>query len=178
MANAEPPCSGHGECLRQCICECGVCTECGLSVSDCQCAHECEECEECEDDCSHPRWVSWENCTCGHRAHYGNCPPNVQCPHGCEPKLCHNDANHEDDERGTLYPEWLFGCHDGSCVNCAISYGHGFKHTDKVAECPVCYDQKRMTRLRCAHELCWECWSAISQDRTDASCPLCRRSKW
>jgi len=171
MESEGRPCSGLGECLRQCTCECADCTRCGLSISGaCQCTCDCDG-----DDCPHMPEIVWRGCTCGHRAHHGYCPPDVQCLYRCEPKPCHNDANH--DESGELFPEWLFACHGGSCVSCAIAYGHGFKHTEKQAECPVCYNQKMMSKLRCAHEICWDCWSTICRDDS-ATCPLCRRSKW
>ena len=82
-----------------------------------------------------------------------------------------------------LYPEWFFGCHGGNCSYCGQLYGHGFVHTNEIKECPICYENKLMTSLRCKHELCWDCWSSICKSKEDveetrASCPLCRRKKW
>jgi hypothetical protein len=171
-------CKGEGSCLIQCRCECYYCSECKLSAENCKCNSDCL----CEDICNCNKYIDIEICTCGHREHNGYCKP--LCSYNCEPKLCPNDKNHDEDKKGKLYPEWLFDCHGGNCCSCGILYGHGFINTNEIKECPVCYDDKPMTSLRCKHELCWDCWSTIcnSKSRSDpetmASCPLCRRKKW
>jgi hypothetical protein len=99
------------------------------------------------------------------------------------------------------YPEWIFGCHGGNCGSCAIQFGHGFVNTNEIDECPVCYENKEMTILKCKHKLCWGCWSTICNNElieddedvdedidiefiinnvseTISKCPLCRDRKW
>lgn len=171
-------CKGNGECLSCCFCECSDCSNCKLCIIDCNCECHCDK-----DSCICLNDIIREKCTCGHREHKGMCKPAIPCQYNCEPKLCPNDKNHIDNE-GKFYPEWLFECHGGNCVNCAIEFGHGFVHTDIIKECPVCFEDKTMVVLRCKHELCWDCWSKICKNKVDdspetrASCPICRRKKW
>lgn len=184
-------CKGDGSCLNQCCCECFDCYVCKLSENDCKCECNCDE-----DTCICYKHFMRQICTCGHREHNGYCKPEKLCPCNCEPKLCPNDKNHDEDYnganafgsstgivKGLLYPEWFFGCHGGNCSYCGQLYGHGFVHTNEIKECPICYENKLMTSLRCKHELCWDCWSSICKSKEDveetrASCPLCRRKKW
>lgn len=182
-------CPGNGECLIQCSCNCKDCGICKLSIDDCKCAESpnCPICFQpnnlCEGyNCPYPV-IFWKECKCGHRDRHGYCKPTPPCSKGCEPTLCSNDRNHDEEIKGTLYPQWLFDCHGGNCNHCAESYGHGFKHTKEMGECPVCFELREMTKLRCNHLICWDCWKKIcdgrSNDRnTRASCPLCRKSKW
>lgn len=189
-------CKGYGNCLQQCRCECSDCSVCKLSDSECKC--ECNSDEDGENnECSCYHHTMREICTCGHREHRGMCKPYIPCPHNCEPKLCPNDINHDEDYnggnaygssigivKGLLHPEWYFDCHGGNCSYCGQLYGHGFVHTNEIKECPICYENKLMTSLKCKHELCWDCWSNIcnynnnNSSHKRASCPLCRRKKW
>lgn len=179
----------RGECLSQCSCTCSDCTLCKLPSEECKC--QCANTEPSDqNECTCFQYIMRNQCTCGHREHYGCCKPKVPCSDGCEPKLCPNDKNHDVSDshlgsiKGTLFPQWYLDAHGGNCVNCAMTYGYGFKHTDKVDECPICYETKSMIMLRCNHMLCWECWSSICGSKPNddpevrASCPLCRRKKW
>ncbi len=175
-------CTGLGSCLNQCECDCSDCSVCKLPSEECKCICHCDE----EDNCVCFKFIYRELCTCGHRKHHGYHKPDNPCPYNCEPKLCPNDKNHNNMvfcTKGQLYPEWLFDCHGGNCLYCGQLYGHGFRHTNDIKECPVCYDDKLMTKLRCKHEICWDCWSQICHGGSDdpklrTSCPLCRRKKW
>jgi hypothetical protein len=123
--------------------------------------------------------VSRPVCTCGHREHAGMCKPDNPCPNNCEPLLCPNDAKHDTD-KGKTFPQWYLYCNGGNCQHCAQQWGFEFKQSDEIAECPVCYEDKQMTILRCNHKLCWDCWTIICNSNKTllASCPLCRRKKW
>ncbi len=179
-------CRGEGECLIQCICICLYCSKCKLTFEEfnefdeCECRCECDE----EYECICYQHIPKEICSCGHREHMGMCKPEIPCEYDCEPVLCPNDINHKNDNKGQMYPKWLFNCHGGNCPECAILYGHGFSHKNEINECPICYENKPMISLQCKHEICWDCWSSICEkSQSDsfenrASCPICRRKKW
>lgn len=172
-------CKGEGWCLNNnCSCECFDCSVCKLSEIECQCECQCNE-----DTCICYTYIMREICTCGHREHNGGCcKPKIPCLYNCEPKLCPNDKNHDDEYKGLLYQEGILRVFHGNCRDCTLLYGKGFVHTNEIKECPVCYDNKLMTSLRCKHELCWTCWSSFCKSKEDseirASCPLCRCDKW
>ncbi len=172
-------CCGNGECLTQCECECSNCSKCNLQLFDCECVCKCDE-----DKCICFEHIMKKDCTCGHRNHKGMCKPEIPCIHKCEPVLCPNDKNHEEDEKGLMHPKWLLLCHGGNCEFCAITYGHDFSHLNEIKECSVCYQNKYMTSLRCNHEICWDCWSNIckindnNSPESRACCPICRCKKW
>lgn len=161
-----------GMCLSQCQCNCEDCTICGLQSDYCECTCECSDICECE------RYKMREECTCGHREHGGYCKSDRPCLFNCELKLCPNDIHHN--PKGSLFPEWFFNCHGGNCMSCAIAYGHRFVNTDIVEECVVCYEVKQMTKLRCDHLICWNCWASTCKTVSNdiASCPLCRKRGW
>ena len=128
-----------------------------------------------------------EICTCGHREHNGCCKPENHCPYNCEPKLCPNDKNHEEDYnganafgsttgivKGLLHQEWFFGCHGGNCNYCGQLYGHGFVHTNEIKECPICYDNIADTIASpCGHKCCESCWTKLFKSGLH-NCPKCR----
>ena len=169
-------CDGLGFCLSQCECSCADCCKCKLLISECECECNCD----IETECNCLDYIVREICTCGHREHNGMCKPEKKCQYNCEPKLCPNDKNHDVFNKGSLHPEWVFACHGKNCYYCGLIYGHGFIHTNKNEECPVCYENKLMISLRCKHNLCWDCWSTIckSEKNIRSTCPLCRTKKW
>ena len=179
MLGGKIKCNGYGSCLNQCECICTECSQCGLNMENCKCECHCNL-----DECSCYSHNYNHVCTCDHRDHRGECKPKDPCPHNCEPLPCPNYKNHDNTFPGypvnKMYPEWFLSVHGGNCIYCGMLYGHGFKNTDKIKECPVCYDDKPMTKLRCGHDICWDCWSTMcnikSKNRT--SCPLCRCKKW
>jgi hypothetical protein len=192
-------CNGNGECLIQCSCDCADCPKCNLPETECICecnGGDCCRVNNCVDtdgacNCM-PSTIPRPVCTCGHRAHgespppratFPYCKPDNPCSYNCEPVLCPNDAEHDTD-KGVTFPQWYFNCHGGYCRNCnTLPWRRLFKHSDEIAECPVCYEDKPMSILICKHKLCWDCWvkiceRAAEEYETEGSCPMCRKKQW
>jgi len=48
-----------------------------------------------------------------------------------------------------------------------------YKHKLYVDECPICFEEKELHPLGCAHDLCLRC--CIQHFRKSENCPICRR---
>ena len=68
----------------------------------------------------------------------------------------------------------------GVCLPCAMQMGpHAY--TSIQSECCVCFTLSSMLTLQCRHDVCIECWFAISRPSFGTSehapkCSLCRRA--
>ena len=75
-------------------------------------------------------------------------------------------------------PKWASFGPNGMCTTCAIQMGK-HTYTNKVENCCVCLENKRMIMLKCNHTVCNDCWYNITKDGVDQNkyslCPLCRR---
>jgi len=131
-----------------------------------QCSCDCYHDEECE--------IPSENCSCGHRNHVqGYC--KVDCPHNCELVECHNYRM-----CGKKRPQNILDCHNGMCMDCAVSFGK-IKFLDEKDDCPICLVNKDMIQVTCGrHKVCIECWKNWSETSTQIplTCHLCREPIW
>ena len=159
----------RGSCLNQCTgCTCFQCSICGS-----RCMDDC--------DCDEDTPVNYDEiCACGHRGHAGYCPPVNPCASQCVAVPCPNSANHEPEDRSQRFPQWYLDCHGGNCQSCAMTWGKRFLHTEKIQECPVCFNDTLAVKLGCGHELCWKCWDSICSHHMtgEAPCPICRQLMW
>lgn len=158
------PCTGDGQCLVQCSCECydeipnPLYGMCGCEY-DCECYNEFD-------------YVWREECTCGHRTHEGYCPS--EC---CTLVECKFYAH-----CGARCPQWYVSANFGTCGSCAVVLGP-HQTPGQVGECCVCYEEKPLLVLKCTHTLCKDCWWKIAFSRCELvepepgpRCPLCRNA--
>jgi hypothetical protein len=110
-----------------------------------------------------------EICVCGHREHNGFC--YSLC---CNPIECRNYKY-----CNQKLPKWILNCFSGLCSDCAINLG-AHKLTNTIDNCPVCFENKSMIKLKCKHLVCNDCWYIIANKKNEdytqalATCPLCR----
>ena len=74
-------------------------------------------------------------------------------------------------------PKWASFGPNGMCANCSIQMGKHI-YTNKIENCCVCLENKRMIILKCNHKVCNDCWYNITKESVDqykcSLCPLCR----
>lgn len=150
-------CQGRGECFQQCCCSCYDDAEYEIPSAICSCGHR-----------NHEKLIGGE----------GECDIYCQtdCPHTCVLIECKHYKH-----CGGKYPEWYLDCHRGKDVNCDMI---PFDFLDEKDECPVCYDEKYMVKMKCNHTVCLQCLYAIYKTTDDTNeltnmndtskCPLCR----
>ena len=141
------------------------CTGDGTCIQQCSC--------ECYDEIDETTDKIHEVCTCGHREHNGNCPNN--CLHNCQVVECHNYRMCKQKR-----PQRILWCHNGMCIDCAVSIGK-IKFLDIKDDCPICMENKEVVEITCRkHNICLECWKewSISSKQAPLTCPLCRESIW
>ena len=63
----------------------------------------------------------------------------TDCPHKCVLIECKNYKH-----CGGKCPQWYLDCHRGQNVNCDMN---PFDFLDEKEECPVCYDEKYITKV-------------------------------
>lgn len=139
------------------------CTGNGTCFEQCICC--CVDDNDCDLDV----------CECGHRDHNTGAYCHSECEHGCQLVECHNY-----ELCGEKRPQWVLDCHNGMCVNCAVSLGK-IRFTHEKGDCPVCLDNKELVEICCGrHNVCMNCWTTIGEtsDHHPVSCPLCRRDIW
>lgn len=143
-------CDGYGRCIYQCGCEC----------------FDDEECE-----------IQSEICNCEHKNHIkiaeGYC--RKECIHNCTLVECHNFKF-----CGSMRPKGILCCHNGMCMNCAVSIGK-ITFLNEKDECPICQDTKDLIEISCKkHKFCLDCWIKWSENikKSPLTCPLCSESIW
>jgi hypothetical protein len=187
-------CPGNGECLVQCPgCTCSECScgsgrqygrcNCGITYrcADCQGPYTgdfCRNCGNCGWVPHRPRPIPQNQCTCGHKGHTEYCPS--LCPHDCKPLLCPNDPQHDEKDRGHLYPKQYLESYGGNCLGCSMACGMNFKRLEQPGECHICSENdKELMELRCGHGICSICWKKWTTDKgIDSICPMCRGHFW
>lgn len=110
-------------------------------------------------------------CICGHRDHGGYCIFNMPC---CQPLQCrHYDYCHQ-------YTRKPFDeIYNGFCCGCVAMVGRNIV-TQERDECPICFENKHMIKLKCQHMICDDCLCQIRIHKDNTSgilypqCPLCR----
>jgi len=94
--------------------------------------------------------------------------PDMTCSYNCEPMKCPNYL-----VCGAICPKWLFGCHRGTCVNCAVLNFGNLEFSED--ECPTCLDTKTCLKLlNCSHKQCVDCFrrSWYGKERPDIPFPI------
>jgi hypothetical protein len=142
-------CSGYGECLTQCICE-------------------------CLDETGNPL----VSCICGHRQHIkfitgptdGDVYCNGNCPYDCQPMKCHNYVMCEKKR-----PQYQLDSDGEMCRDCAIMIGR-IKFLETRSDCPVCFENRDIIEISCGnHNICYDCWKEWTKkyNQFPLTCPLC-----
>ena len=73
---------------------------------------------------------------------------------------------------GILLPDVIPNIHNDLCIYCTIQTGPHVK-LDMVEDCCVCLETKNMIKLKCNHNICYDCWIAITNNKQH-QCPICR----
>jgi len=142
------------------------------NMSSCKGDGECLQQCDCDDTC---------NCEQRHNTTMigGNQEWEIyhrkECLHNCELVECHNFKL-----CGKMLPQWLLYCHNGMCIDCAVSIGR-IKFLNQKDDCPICLINNDMIEISCGkHKVCLECWKNWSDTTTQhpLTCPLCRESIW
>ena len=102
----------------------------------------------------------------------------VVCPQRCQLFVCNNNSNHSESTKHNVFPACDLSNVEGHCRDCVYAFGDGFVASNCQDECPVCMTVNTMTKLRCNHTLCWNCWATICTTSDVVRCPLCRNPKW
>jgi hypothetical protein len=73
-------------------------------------------------------------------------------------------------------PKWILTIQQNMCIHCLTKIGP-LEFLDEIKECFVCFDIKKVVKVRCGHTFCLECWINWSkvQDKI-LDCPLCRKT--
>lgn len=87
-------CTGNGDCLVQCLCECFNNEECEIPTAICTCGHE-----------NHQKFIG------GSTIFDVYCKSD--CPHKCQLIECKNYT-----KCGQKCPQWLLNCDGGMCKGC------------------------------------------------------------
>jgi len=130
-------------------------------------------------------FIRMANCECD-----GTCLNQVDedtyehtaCSHACELVECKNYKH-----CGKKNPKWVLTIHKEMCPGCAcMEYDGKTTFTDTKQECPVCYDEKYMMKLRCNHLLCLICLNGMYARNENirestpvaerTKCPMCRNT--
>jgi hypothetical protein len=152
-------CSGYGDCLRQCWCECFDDEEFDIPSAVCTCIHGNKD---------HQKLIGGgSDCDVWCKS---------DCIHNCQLVPCHNYQM-----CGTKLPQWLLYCDSGMCRGCAVTMGK-LTFLEDPSECPVCIQEKsNMVKISCGkHALCLDCWRGWTEAKTTVplTCPFCRESIW
>ena len=144
-------CSGNGKCFEAFSCECNC-------FEDCECDFDSEcECEHLS-DCFYIENPIHKNCTI-YCKYQNNCCSLVKCGNEF---FCKNNI-----------PKFVFDKNGGLCDGCYLQVGK-ITDTNRVEECDICFESKKIISLECGHPLCADChenwWKAIE----DRPCPFCR----
>src|SRR3989338_7691778 len=77
------------------------------------------------------------------------------CIHGCRDHECPNFSI-----CGNKCPQWVFDCHGGRCMTCAISHWDLKFKSDE--ECPICLEATTCASSpKCTHYICVDCFKRI-----------------
>ena len=102
----------------------------------------------------------------------------TSCSHNCILKQCNHFVH-----CGQMRPEWVWNIHRQMCMTCAVWKYSGIQLIDEKTECPICYTEKPVLKLKCNHVLCMECLHNIcdatnynSNCERDITCPMCRKN--
>lgn len=101
------------------------------------------------------------------------CYINNICIHGCELHRCNNFVICEE-----LFPLWYLNCNNSCCQNCNMIYGKITFLDDKWSYCDICSIFKKMIKLPCYQECCFDCYKKYCDKSQHSNCPLCGNVVW
>ncbi len=144
-------CSGNGKCFEAFSCECNC-------FEDCECDFDSEcECEHLS-DCFYIENPIHKNCTI-YCKYQNNCCSLVKCGNEF---FCKNNI-----------PKFVFDKNGGICDGCYLQVGK-ITDTNRVEECDICFESKKIISLECGHPLCADCHENWCKANEDRPCPFCR----
>lgn len=144
-------CFGNGKCFEAFNCECNCFDDCDCDFEgDCDCEHL--------SDCFYIENPIHINCVV-YCKFQNSCCSLVKCENSF---FCKNNI-----------PRFVFDKNNGLCDGCYLQVGK-ITDTNRIDECNICFESKKIISLECGHPLCIDCHENWCEANEERPCPFCR----